>query len=64
MEDINKSLQEIIEELQRKVYKEEFNNIVRDQAIINESFCNENVLGRWLWRSGEVKSGSLVPWEI
>ena len=64
VEDINKSLQEIIEDLQKRVYKEEIKSIVTDQAIINESLCNENILGRWLWRSGEVKNGSLVPWEI
>ena len=46
------------------MYKEEFKTIFTDQAIINESLCNENIIGSWLWRSGELKSGSLVPWEL
>ena len=55
---------EIHKELDSKSMREELANIVNDQALINESLCTENIVGRWAWKSGDVKSGSLVPWEI
>ena len=39
------------------------NNVVGDQAVINESVCSQNIIGRWTWKSGELRSGSSVPWE-
>lgn len=24
----------------------------------------QNIIGRWLWQSGEVRPGGLVPWEL
>lgn len=38
-------------------------SVVQDQATINETLCSENIIGRWLWHSGEIRAGSLVPWE-
>ena len=35
-----------------------------NQAIINDTLCNENNLGRWLWKSGKVKNNLSVPWEL
>ena len=26
--------------------------------------CNENIIGRWLWKSGTNKNNYLIPWEI
>ena len=37
-------------------------NILKDQASINETLCSENIVGRWLWQSGDTKSGGLIPW--
>ena len=64
IEDVNKALQEIHKDLEKKSYKDDVHNIASDQAIINESLCTENIVARWLWKSGEVKQGSLVPWEM
>lgn len=25
--------------------------------------CTENIVGRWTWKSGELRQGNLVPWE-
>ena len=68
---------EIHKELDIKSNHEELTNIVNDQALINESLCTENILGRWAWKSGtqlsfqsflylkgELKAGGTVPWEI
>ncbi len=35
-----------------------------NQAIINEALCSENCLARWNWKSGQVKNGYAIPWEI
>ena len=35
-----------------------------NQAIINDAVCSENCLGRWSWKSGVVRNGYAVPWEI
>ena len=40
------------------------NNFVADQNLVNEMLCAENCVGRWLWRSGELRTGFSVPWEI
>jgi hypothetical protein len=54
-EDVNKALSEIHRDLIKKSTKEELSNLATDQAIINETLCTENILGRWAWRSGELK---------
>jgi len=64
IDDVNKALLEIHKELDSKIIRDELATIVNDQALINESLCTENIVGRWAWKSGEVKSGSMVPWEI
>ena len=46
IEDINKALQDINKEVELKANHEDLNNIVNDQAIINESLCTENIVGR------------------
>lgn len=35
-----------------------------NQAIINDALCSENCVARWTWKSGQVKNGYAVPWEI
>jgi len=64
IDDVNKALLEIHKELDAKAIREDLANIVNDQALINESLCTENIVGRWAWKSGEVKTGQMVPWEI
>ena len=36
----------------------------KEQSEINETLCTENIAAKWAWKSGELKSGSMVPWEI
>ncbi len=35
-----------------------------NQAIINDALCSENCVARWTWKSGHVKNGYAIPWEI
>lgn len=64
VDDTNKALSDIHKELDNKVGSPDFSNHLSDYHTIIEALCAENCLGRWLWKSGELKNGSLVPWEI
>ncbi|EAR84714.1 hypothetical protein TTHERM_00637160 (macronuclear) [Tetrahymena thermophila SB210] len=63
IDDMNKALTEIYKDLDSKSSQEDLNIIINDQAIINESLCTENIVGRWTWKSQNLKQGNLVPWE-
>ena len=52
IDDVNKALMEIHKELDIKSNHEELANVINDQALINESLCTENIVGRWAWKSG------------
>lgn len=41
----------------------ELDVILKEQALINELLCSENIVGRWRWRSGALAEKALVPWE-
>lgn len=61
---MNKALTEIQKELDSKSNLSELKAALNEQALVNESLCTENIIGRWAWKSGELKSGNIVPWEI
>ena len=50
-------------EINLKVDRNEFNNAMNNQALINDIICNENQVGRWLWKSGKIKGGFTIPWD-
>ena len=62
--NFNKIINNIQKDLKAKVNTTDFSNAMDNQAIINDTLCNENNLGRWLWKSGKVKNNLGVPWEI
>ena len=59
IEDINN----LKNEINLKVDRNEFNNAMNNQALINDIICNENQVGRWLWKSGKIKGGFTIPWD-
>ena len=63
IEDINQSLNNIKNDINLKVNNMDFNNAMNNQALINDIICNENQVGRWLWKTGKVKGGYTVPWD-
>ena len=66
IEQINKIYDEINDinnELKEKTNNSDFTTAIDNQAIINDTLCNENSIGRWVWRSGKIKSSYCVPWE-
>jgi hypothetical protein len=64
IDDTNKALEEIHKDLDRRVQLSDFSSHINGYNSVIEALCAENCLGRWLWKSGELKTGSLVPWEI
>ena len=64
IEDVNKALNEVSEELISRVNLNQFRDALAEQSTINEALCAENCVARWLWKSGELVSGYAVPWEV
>ena len=63
-DNFNKIIKNIQKEISTKVNTTDFSNAMDNQAIINDTLCNENNIGRWLWKSGKVKNNLSVPWEV
>ena len=64
IDDVNKALEELHQATEQKLTVEEFRAQVADQGLINEALCAENCVGRWIWKTGEVRTGYAVPWEV
>ena len=60
----NDILNNIKKELGSKTPLADFSSAMDNQAIINDTLCNENNIGRWLWQSGKVKNNLSIPWEV
>ena len=63
-DNFNKIINNLKKEIGNKVNTNDFSNAMDNQAIINDTLCNENNIGRWLWKSGKIKNNLSVPWEI
>ena len=63
IEDFNKITEMLKNEIDSKISSDDFSNAMDNQAIINDTLCNENSLGRWVWRGGKLRAGLTVPWE-
>ena len=63
IEEYNSTINKIRKELKIKIDNNEFNNAMNNQALINDIICNENQIGRWLWKTGKIKSGFIIPWD-
>ena len=63
IDEINRSLNSIRNDMKLKVNTMEFNNAMNNQALINDILCNENQVGRWLWKTGKIKGGYAIPWD-
>ena len=63
IEDINNLINNIKNDINDKINSTEFNNAMNNQALINDILCNENQIGRWLWKSGKMKGTYTIPWD-
>jgi len=62
LEDVDKGFEELEQEITTKT--ENLKSALNNQAKIYQTLCTENCAGRWFWKSGAVKSGYVVPWEM
>jgi hypothetical protein len=46
------------------VKDESLKTALKQQNDINEALCAQNCIGRWIWKSGELLSQNIVPWDI
>ena len=64
----NESFNDIINTLKKEIQSKtpliDFSSAMDNQAIINDTLCNENNIGRWLWKSGKIKNNLSIPWEV
>jgi len=63
VEDINRTLALVQQEVEKSVEKDLLRKALDDQALINEAICAENCVGRWIWKSGELSHSGQIPWE-
>ena len=63
IDEVNKALSAIHDELDTKLTVDEFQTAMNNQHAINDILCKENIVGKWLWSTGTVKKGYIVPWE-
>ena len=63
IDEVNKALSVIHDELDTKLTVDEFQSAMNNQNAINDILCKENIVGKWLWNTGTVKKGYIVPWE-
>ena len=63
-QEMHKLFDDVYKILDSKTTIEEFRAQNSDQALINDTLCAENCVGRWIWKSGSVRNGYAVPWEI
>ena len=62
--DVNKTLEVVQQEVESCVKRQQLTDALNDQALVNEALCAENCVGRWVWKSGDLQSPNLVPWEV
>ncbi len=64
VEDVNAALDEVSRTLNRKADAEQVRTALERQGAINDSLSSEHAMGRWIWKSGKVKSNNVVPWNV
>ena len=63
LNDVNKTLEVVQSEVENCVKQKQLTDALNDQGLINEALCAENVIGRWIWKSGDLQNQNQVPWE-
>jgi hypothetical protein len=64
VEDINRTLGLVQQEVEKSVASDVLKKALDDQALINEAICAENCVGRWIWKTGDLQHQNQIPWEI
>lgn len=56
VEDINATLALVQREVEKRAAENDLKKALNEQALVNEALCAQNCVGRWIWKSGELKS--------
>ena len=64
VDDVNRALAEVSRELEGKASLGALEASIREQGIINAGLAAERSVGRWIWKSVNVKAGNGVPWNV
>ncbi|KAG9394733.1 Chromosome partition protein Smc [Carpediemonas membranifera] len=64
VDDVNAALEEVSRTLDRKAEAEQVRQALERQGAINDSLSSEHAMGRWIWKSGRVKSNNVIPWNV
>ena len=62
LNELNTKLDEIKNEIENN--RNEFSRALDNQALINETLCEENKLGKWSWTLGKLKNNNKIIWDI
>lgn len=63
IDHVNKALTEIHDELDIKANHADIDSNIRGIENMMEALCSENCVGRWYWKSGNLKNDTCIPWE-
>jgi hypothetical protein len=62
--EVERSLTRLAEDIGARVPKRELQELMQEQQQIVEALCAENCTARWIWKTGNVRPGYAVPWEV
>jgi len=62
--DLDRTSDQVNNLMAQKVHIDQYSQALQDQAIINEALLAQNNMARWVWKSGKLKSGHGVPWNV
>ena len=57
LQDVNKALSKVEEEVEKCAKKEEVAELAQDQQLVTEALCAENCTARWLWKGANLLAG-------
>jgi hypothetical protein len=62
IEEVNTALITIQNEMDEKLSSLVFNKFIEDNEVIVNTLCSEICLGRWLWKTGNLKE-NIIVWD-
>lgn len=62
--EVERSLTRLAEDIGQRVQKRDLESLMNEQQQVVEALCAENCVARWIWKTGEVRPGNSVPWEV
>ena len=64
IDEVNSALAALHSQLDSKLPAAAFQSYTQEQTLLNEALCGENCLARFIWKSGDLRADSTIPWEV